>query len=349
MRRTPITGVSALLLCTAAAAQGPPIALGIDSPASQVDFSGSTSLGPIVGNPSSFNLAGSIDVQLAAGLLNPIGELRFSPTGSALVTPDISAEIPNPIPFLPPLATITITGLSLSFQSPQLAVGATGTFSGSAITNAQTGILTVTPFGQSPLTTDLAGLMGDPQPITGTISAAGPTVSLVTPLNISFTFDDMGSGLSATITLSGAIEADSDLPLPSTYCSAEANSTGAPASIGSLGSPSLATGSLELTSNGLPQNSLGFFLFSRDQGFVPGFGGSSGNLCLGGQLLRLSNFVQNSGMPGQVALPVPYGGLPAGLTFQIGESWNFQYWFRDAVGGTPTSNTSDGLTVVFTP
>ena len=82
---------------------------------------------------------------------------------------------------------------------------------------------------------------------------------------------------------------------------------------------------------------------------MPTFGGSSGNLCLGGQLYRLSNFVSSSGGSGQVALPLPYGGLPAGLTIEIGSEWNFQYWFRDQAGGVATSNTTDGISVVFAP
>ena len=48
-------------------------------------------------------------------------------------------------------------------------------------------------------------------------------------------------------------------------------------------------------------------------------------------------------------MPLPLGGLPGGLSFDIGEAWNFQYWFRDQNGGVPTSNTTDAVTIVFAP
>jgi hypothetical protein len=30
-----------------------------------------------------------------------------------------------------------------------------------------------------------------------------------------------------------------------------------------------------------------------------------------------------------------------------GQTWNFQCWFRDAVGGVATSNFTDGLSILF--
>ncbi len=100
---------------------------------------------------------------------------------------------------------------------------------------------------------------------------------------------------------------------------------------------------------GLPQQSLGYYIFSATQAFTPGFGGGQGNLCLGGAIFRLSNFVRNSSTTGSVMLLLPYGGLPPGASFDIGEGWNFQYWFRDSVSGSATSNTSNGVHVVFCP
>ena len=43
------------------------------------------------------------------------------------------------------------------------------------------------------------------------------------------------------------------------------------------------------------------------------------------------------------ALPTP-GGLVAATA---GQTWNFQAWYRDAVGGTATSNFTDGLAVTW--
>lgn len=80
--------------------------------------------------------------------------------------------------------------------------------------------------------------------------------------------------------------------------------------------------------------------------FVPGFGGSQGNLCLGPPILRFANDVGCSGPEGVSTLTLNLTSLPQGTVFQPGETWNFQFWFRDELAGF-TSNTSDGLSVVF--
>ena len=41
------------------------------------------------------------------------------------------------------------------------------------------------------------------------------------------------------------------------------------------------------------------------------------------------------------SLPQPTGNVPA----QCGETWYFQGWFRDAVGGVTTSNMTDAVSV----
>ncbi len=350
MNRTLSFAVGSLFLAGVAAAQGTAIPFTIDNAASQFTYSGSTSVGPIVGNPNTFGLSGTADAQLSAGLLgSPIGSIQFVPTGSALVSPDINAIIPNPVPFLPPLATITITNLTLALTSSSLPVNATGTFSGNVVAIALSGLVTVDPLGGTATMTDLTGADTDPQLVSGTIGVAGSVISLNAPLDLPFILSDPASGLTGTVNLVGTLEADYMSPAPAPYCTAAPNSTGAPAAIGTSGSTSLSAADLALTGSALPTNSLGYFLFASGQGFTPNFGGSSGNLCLSGGIFRLSNFVQSSGGAGQVSLPMPYGGLPGGNVFDIGDSWNFQYWFRDQSGGMPTSNTTDGINITFAP
>ena len=349
MNRTLSFAVGTLLLAGAASAQGSTIPFTLDNAASQFTYSGTTSVGPIVGNPNSFGLSGTVDAQLSAGLLGPIGEIQFVPTGTALVAPDISAFIPNPVPFLPALATITITGLTLGLTSGPIPVDATGAFSGMVVSIALSGTVTVDPITGSPTMTDLTGSDTDPQLVSGTVNSAGQIITLSAPLNLPFDLSDPASGLSGTVNLMGLVQGDYMTPPPTNYCAVATNSTGAPAVIGTTGTSSLSSGNLELTGSALPQNSLGFFLFAGGQGFTPAFGGSSGNLCLSGQIFRLSNFVLSSGGAGQVTLPMPYGGLPGSVVFDIGDSWNFQYWFRDQTGGVPTSNTTGGVNITFAP
>ncbi|MFT6832706.1 MAG: hypothetical protein ACJAZN_002884 [Planctomycetota bacterium] len=349
MNRSFLLALGAAFLGSTAAAQGPTLTFDINAFQSQFTYSGSTSLGPIVGNPNTFGLSGTVEARLGAGLTGPIGTIQFVPGSSAAVSPDIDAVIPNPFVFLPPLAQITITGLILGLESGPIAVDPTGSFSGTVVATIQAGIVTITPLGSAPTITDLAGNQTDPQMVSGVVTASNSIVGFGVPLNLPFMLMDPATGLTATVNLMGDLEANHTFPQPSSYCTAVPNSTGISAAIGTTGTPSLSSGSLGLTASALPQNSLGYFLFSADQGFVPTFGGSAGNLCLGGQLYRLSNFVLSSGGAGQVALPLPFGGLPPGLTADIGIEWNFQYWFRDQNGGVPTSNTTDGITVVFTP
>ncbi len=136
------------------------------------------------------------------------------------------------------------------------------------------------------------------------------------------------------------------------YCTANANSTGAEASMAASGSTVLASNDLVLEANGLPNNSFGFFLASQTQGFVANPGGSQGNLCLGGAIGRYvgPGQIQNAGTTGMIAIPMDNTQVPQPTGFVAigsGDSWNFQAWYRDAVGGSATSNFTDGLEITF--
>jgi len=102
----------------------------------------------------------------------------------------------------------------------------------------------------------------------------------------------------------------------------------------------------------MPLNAFGFFLASRTQGAVNQPGGSQGVLCLGGAIGRYvgPGQIKNSGATGSFSLAIDNTRLPtptgpvAGV---VGETWNFQAWYRDAVGGTATSNFTNGLAVTW--
>ena len=141
--------------------------------------------------------------------------------------------------------------------------------------------------------------------------------------------------------------------LGSNYCSpAVVNSTGNPGSISAEGSPSVAANNVTLTVSDLPANAFGFFLTSETTANVANPGGSQGNLCLGGAIGRFvgPGQIKNSGTGGTFSLTLDLTQQPSPTGFisiQPGESWNFQAWHRDAVGGTVTSNFTDGLTISF--
>ena len=137
------------------------------------------------------------------------------------------------------------------------------------------------------------------------------------------------------------------------YCGpAVANSTGAPGIIFATGSTQAALNSLVLRAESLPNNAFGFFLTSQTQGFVMNPGGSTGHLCLGGAVGRYvgPGQILNTGTTGEISLTLDLAQTPTptGLVaIQAGETWNFQAWHRDAVGGVATSNFTDALSLTF--
>ena len=112
------------------------------------------------------------------------------------------------------------------------------------------------------------------------------------------------------------------------------------------GSAVVADNALTLQVDLLPQSKFGYMLLSDTQGFVGLFGGSQGNLCLGGSLVRFSKNVLNSGAAGSVSFSPDLTALPQGTVIAPGTQWNFQFWYRDNNPGA-TSNTSNGLAVDF--
>jgi hypothetical protein len=134
------------------------------------------------------------------------------------------------------------------------------------------------------------------------------------------------------------------------YCTAVANSTGATAVLRGLGSPFVNANDLTLSASALPPGTFGYFLTSRTQGFVPNAGGSHGNLCLAGAVGRYvgPGQIQNSGASGALVLALDLHSMPQPSGFigaLAGETWSFQAWYRDAVGGVATSNFSRGAAV----
>lgn len=141
-----------------------------------------------------------------------------------------------------------------------------------------------------------------------------------------------------------------DACTPIQYCDGGINSTGQHGLLTVLGSPVLADQDFRLQASDLPANEWSFFLMSRVQGQVPGFGGSQGVLCLGAPILRLDRTslgeIAQTTNWGTRTLSLDPTALPQGQAVQPGESWNFQLWFRDQNPG-PTSNTTEAVQVLF--
>lgn len=139
----------------------------------------------------------------------------------------------------------------------------------------------------------------------------------------------------------------------SNYCStAVPNSTGVGTVISAAGSDFAGDNFMTLVASSMPSNATGLFITSLTQNFVAMPGGSSGNLCLGGAIGRYvdSGQIMNSGGAGRIELAIDLAQHPTpnGLvTVTAGDTWNFQAWHRDVVGGVVTSNFSSGLSITF--
>lgn len=315
----------------------------INQAASNWNWSGTTSIGQLEGNPSTaFQLAGSFAMNLAGGG-NPVASGEITSANAAAI-PDLHALVPNPIPILPPLALIDVTNLSLSFAAPPFNVAANGSFTGTWTVTVLTGTLTVTPLVGSPTMTNLAGETGGPSPNPGTVTQAGAILTLVSNQNSVFNFTDPSSGISATLNLVGTLNGHYTCPTPSTYCQTAPNTAGPGALIGWSGSTSWTANNLTLSATGAPTNQNGIFYFGPNQIQQP-FG--EGFRCVGGGVFRLG--VVNSGAGGVFTRTLDYLNLPGTGSIESGDTWNFQCWYRDPSGGPSGFNLSNGLNVKFCP
>lgn len=210
---------TALATCAFAAAAVPLAAQSrfvftLDPNLSSFTFSGSTTLGPIVGQPNTFKASGGVELDLQIGG-GAVTNGRFVPGSSAAVIPTLNAIVPNPItPLLPPLATMTVTGVLAEFTSPAFAV-AGGSFSTQVTATMLSGNANVTALGQN-FSIPLTGNQSTPAPISGTISHGTGGFLLNVPLSGTFAFVEPNTGISGSLTIAGTVRGDDQALSPDT-------------------------------------------------------------------------------------------------------------------------------------
>ena len=163
--------------------------------------------------------------------------------------------------------------------------------------------------------------------------------------------DTKGARPKATTPPSASVEPDGLPPIGTSFCSSTANSTGAVADLTIFGSAVALDDDVTLVVSGLPAESFGVFLTSRFPGFLALPAGSSGNVCVRRDVGRFvgPGQVRSSGVTQSLSLDSSLGewstqAIPrTGGTYMAmaGTRTHFQLWFRDNVGGVPTSNFSD--------
>ncbi len=127
--------------------------------------------------------------------------------------------------------------------------------------------------------------------------------------------------------------------LGQTLCSGELNSTGGSANFRIFGSDDPNDNQLVLDVNNLPTFSYGQFIMSKTTQSMPL---DNGTLCLGQPLLRIGASLGSAWVTGTVGHKLDLSALPAGAAVQPGQTWYFQYWYRDA--GSSNLSNAEGVT-----
>lgn len=141
-----------------------------------------------------------------------------------------------------------------------------------------------------------------------------------------------------------------DLPRGDIACQGQPNSTGQPGTLAMFGSGSASIGDVYGTAQGLPAGSFCLPLIGSMPAFVPGVGGGAGDLCVGGAIGRFNGQVAQADQDGEFGFDVDAAALPLSSGLQAitsGDSWTFQVWYRDGVGGASTQNLTHAVTLTF--
>jgi hypothetical protein len=326
----------------------------VDATASSFVWTGSSSLGPLQGNPSNtFQMDGTVDLTTAPGGGLSIGTANFEATGDAFTIPGtLKGKVPNPIFFLPPLATFEVVDLHLTVGSDPFPVNAAGDWTGDPWMLALSGTMNIVPLVGSASAQDLTGLLSDPITQSGTLAHAGGDITLTADIDSTFAFDDPSSGVSGSITLTGMIVADWSCPAPTTYCTAKVNSQGCTPAISASGTPSYGESlAFTIDATNIVNKKNGLLFYGYGSQATPFQGGT---MCVAAPRKRTP--VQDSGgsptgadCTGAFSLDMNariQSGVDAGLV--PGADVYAQYWSRDPQS-PGTTNLTDATRFTVCP
>lgn len=130
------------------------------------------------------------------------------------------------------------------------------------------------------------------------------------------------------------------------YCVGAPNASGPGASIGWYGATDVPLNDFHLTVEGATPNSFGLFFYGTNQAQLPA---GNGFLCATGATARIYPTATLDGT-GAAERHVDFTQPPANsgaLQIDPGDTYNFQFWYRDPQPSTPGFNFSDALNVAF--
>lgn len=307
----------------------------LDPAASGFAWSGSTNQGALTGDSRSFDLEGSLTIDL----WSDVQGLRRGQFGGAAasIEPGIVGEFAGGPP-----NTFLVDGALLDFVSDSFAIADDGSFTATLAPSFLDGEIQMAPPHGPGGFLFLDGRVLQPVVVDGFLTPAASGLRLVAPVVLVFDFS-LG-GVSGSLTMSGQLAAEFGCSSRS-YCTASPNSAGPGAVISTVGTPSVSFNRLLLRVAGLPPHQIGFFLYGASPVQTP-FG--SGLLCIRPPLfhpaLARSNAAGDATHLLDMSSPPRQGGQ-----IVAGAAWSFQFLYRDSAGSGAHFNLSDAVRVVFCP
>jgi hypothetical protein len=134
---------------------------------------------------------------------------------------------------------------------------------------------------------------------------------------------------------------EKDLGAPT--CVGVPNNLGVPATLSAAGSDRAHVGFLDFTARSMPANSPGMLLAGLSEALILNPGGSVGNMCISGGIIRAALAITDPAGEWRATLPLPPPGATSGVPVVAGSTWHFQTWYRQP----NSSNFTGALRVDF--